>query len=219
MTPKELYVKKLALAVPQAAEIPAVLAKAQVVYQPIACVDWEEAYPYAPQVEFAMAYTDEALLLHYRVTEASVRAMAGRDNGPVWEDACVEFFSMPGDDDAYYNIECNCAGTVLVGAGRDRNCRELAPQRILDGVQRWASMGREPFSERIGETAWEVALVIPYATYFMHSITTFDSRAVPANFFKCGDHLQRPHFLSWNPVAAPSPDFHRPECFGRLRFA
>ena len=201
-----------------AADVPELLDMACVEWQKIDELNWHE-FPYRPSVEFRIAHVASAILLHYRVSEYSVAAVAGRDNGNVWEDSCVEFFSMPTDDDIYYNIECNCAGTVLVGAGRDRNCRELAPQRILDGVQRWASMGREPFSERIGETAWEVALVIPYATYFMHSITTFDSRAVPANFFKCGDHLQRPHFLSWNPVAAPSPDFHRPECFGRLRFA
>ena len=156
MTPKELYVKKLALSVQQAAEVPAVLAKAQVVYQPIACVDWKEAYPYAPQVAFAMAYTNEALLLHYRVTEASVRAMAGRDNGPVWEDACVEFFSMPGGDDVYYNIECNCTGTLLIGAGSARSNRQHASQVILDQVSRWASLGREGFDERVGECSWEV---------------------------------------------------------------
>lgn len=218
MTPKELYVKKLALAVPQAAEIPAVLAKAQVVYQPIACVDWEEAYPYAPQVEFAMAYTDEALLLHYRVTEASVRAMAGRDNGPVWEDACVEFFSMPGGDDVYYNIECNCTGTLLIGAGSARSNRRHASQVILDQVSRWASLGREGFDERVGECSWEVALVVPFSVFFLHDLHSMDGKSVRANFYKCGDKLQTPHFLSWSPIELPKPDFHCPASFGTLHF-
>ncbi len=39
-----------------------------------------------------------------------------------------------------------------------------------------------------------------------------------ANFYKCGDELQTPHFLSWNPIEIEKPDFHRPDFFGTLRF-
>lgn len=215
---KELFVPMVNIQPVDAGEVPAVLDGAGVAWQLIGEVDWPLQYPYCPRAEFRIAHTAGGILLHYRVREHSVAAVACRDNGNVWEDSCVEFFSMPADDGIYYNIECNCAGTVLVGAGRDRSCRELAPQRVLDGMRRWASMGREPFAERIGEAAWEVALVIPYSTYFLHSIASLGGQAVPANFYKCGDRLQRPHFLSWNPVKAPLPDFHRPECFGRLLF-
>ena len=127
----------------------------------------KDSYPYCPQVEFGIAYTDKAILLHYQVTEESVRAVAGHDNGPVWEDACVEFFSMPGGDDIYYNVECNCTGTLLVGAGATRSNRQHAPQEV---------------------------------------------------FYKCGDKLQTPHFLSWNPIDLPKPDFHCPAFFGLLQF-
>ena len=40
-----------------------------------------------------------------------------------------------------------------------------------------------------------------------------------ANFYKCGDKLSVPHYLSWNPVTTEKPDFHRPEYFGLLEFA
>ena len=33
-----------------------------------------------------------------------------------------------------------------------------------------------------------------------------------ANFYKCGDKLPVPHFLSWKPINVPAPDFHLP-CF------
>ena len=39
-----------------------------------------------------------------------------------------------------------------------------------------------------------------------------------ANFYKCGDKLQTPHFLSWNRIDLPSPNFHRPDFFGTLEF-
>ena len=141
------------------------------------------AFPYTPDVEFRIAHTEDAILLHFKVREASVRAVAGHDNGPVWEDACVEFFSVPADDGVYYNMECNCAGTLLIGAGAGRGNRQHAPQEVLDKVQRWASLGREAFDERVGECAWEVALVIPYSAFFLHDITSLDGKTLPCQFF------------------------------------
>ena len=43
-------------------------------------------------------------------------------------------------------------------------------------------------------------------------------REIKANFYKCGDELQTPHFLSWNPIKIENPDFHRPDFFGTLEF-
>ena len=37
-----------------------------------------------------------------------------------------------------------------------------------------------------------------------------------ANFYKCGgDHEIQP-YGSWAPIDSPTPDFHRPEAFGRV---
>ena len=52
----------------------------------------------------------------------------------------------------------------------------------------------------------------------MHGATLLDGRTMRANFYKCGDLLPRPHFLSWNAISLPRPDFHCPEFFGTLRF-
>ncbi|WP_350005689.1 carbohydrate-binding family 9-like protein, partial [Phocaeicola dorei] len=45
-----------------------------------------------------------------------------------------------------------------------------------------------------------------------------DGMVVRANFYKCGDELQKPHFLSWSPIKIEKPDFHRPDFFGLLEF-
>ena len=212
---KELNVKKVSAANIPVEAIPALLDEEKIAFQSIASVNWKE-YPYAPEVQFRIAYTHDSILLHYKVKEASVRAMAGHDNGPVWEDACVEFFSMPAGDGIYYNVECNCAGTLLVGAGAGRTDRQHAPQEVLDGVQRWASLGRESFEERVEDSMWEVALIIPFTTFFLHEIKSLEGKSVRANFYKCGDGLQTPHFLSWNPIDLPNPNFHCPEFFGTI---
>jgi len=36
-------------------------------------------------------------------------------------------------------------------------------------------------------------------------------RLFKANFYKCGDELPLPHYLSWNPIYTETPDFYRPD--------
>jgi len=214
---KELKVKKITQNITDASAVPALLDKENVAFQAIDVVNWQE-YPYKPDVKFRIAHTENAILLQYRVKEASVRAKYGNDNGSVWTDSCVEFFLIPSKDDVYYNFECNCAGTLLLGAGSGRSNREHAAPEVMESIQRWASLGREPFEERIGETEWEVALIIPYSAFFKHQITSLDVRDIRANFYKCGDEPQTPHFVSWNPIDVEKPDFHLPQYFGMIRF-
>lgn len=219
MNMKELTIKRLDASFPLTAqEIPALLDKEQVEFQMVDSVNWKDAYPYCPEAKFRLATIGEGILLDFRVTEASVRAVAGHDNGPVWEDACVEFFSIPAGDGIYYNMECNCAGTLLIGAGAGRANRQRATQDVLDQVLRWSSLGRESFEERLGACSWEVALMIPWSAFFLHHIQSLQGQTIRANFYKCGDKLQTPHFLSWNPIDLPKPDFHCPAFFGTLHF-
>ena len=184
----------------------------------IGCVDWQNEYPYAPAVAFRMAHSSGNLLLNYRVSEAFVRAIAAEDNGKVWEDSCCEFFSSPADDGYYYNMECNCAGTLLVACGQGRENREHAPRQVLEKVSRWSSLERAPFDTKAAPERWDLALVIPLSAYFKHRIESLSGRTVRANFYKCGDKLPQPHFLSWNRISIDKPDFHRPDFFGELFF-
>lgn len=214
-----MKVKKISAANVEAFALPKLFDEEKIDFQPIQCVNWV-AYPYKPKVSFRIAHTKDAVLLHFKVKEASVRAKYGEDNGAVWTDSCVEFFSIPAGDGVYYNIECNCIVTILIGAGATRDGREHAPEEITSLVQRWASLGKEPFEERIGDgdITWEVALIIPYAVFFKHQIHSLDGKEIKANFYKCGDDLQTPHFLSWNPIVIEQPNFHRPDFFGMLEF-
>ena len=212
-----MKVKKINEAPQNAQDIPALFDKENIIYQSIDKVNWEE-YPYKPEVSFRIAHTNDSILLHYKVTENSIRAKYGEDNGSVWTDSCVEFFSIPAGNGIYYNLECNCIGTILLAAGSGRNNREHASQEVTGQVKRWSSLGNKPFEEKIGECSWEVALYIPYSIFFKHKIKSLDGMEVNCNFYKCGDELQTPHFLSWNPIKIEAPDFHRPDFFGTLEF-
>ena len=126
---KQLTIKKLSSRPATAADVPAMLDAEGIEFQPLDTANWADSYPYKPTVHFRMVHTGGEIIIHYRVSEQSVRAVAPCDNGHVWEDSCCEFFSQPATDGIYYNVECNCAGTVLVGCGATREGRELAPQQ------------------------------------------------------------------------------------------
>ena len=96
----ELTIKRVSAAHLPVEAIPALLDQEKIDFQPVATVNWEE-FPYRPSVQFRLAHTDDSLLLHFQVREASVRATAPADNGRVWEDSCVEFFSVPAGDGVY----------------------------------------------------------------------------------------------------------------------
>lgn len=212
---KTLTVKKLDEQVSDAAKVGEALDKAHIPFQKIDTVNWAE-FPYSPNVEFRAAHTGDSLLLNYKVTEEAVRAAAPTDNGPVWEDSCVEFFATF-DDKNYQNIECNCVGTILSAVGPDREHRQPAPEELLAGVKRHSTLKKESLPAD-GPVSWEVSLIIPVETYFATGMKSFAGVNAHGNFYKCGDKLPTPHYLSWNPIGVANPDFHRPEYFGDIHF-
>lgn len=208
--------------------IPHILDEAQVAFVPVAQHGWPDQFPYFPQMEVRLAHTGTHLLVDYRVTETSVRAMAPHDNGNVWEDSCCELFiafitgsqanAETGNNTFYYNIECNAAGTLLMGYGQGRTHRLRADQSILNMVGRWSSMGSAPFDNLDGERTWCLCLDIPACAFFRDNIRSLNGLHASGNIYKCGDKLPRPHFLSLYPINTPKPDFHRPDCFGTIVF-
>lgn len=206
---KKLLVRRVSASLTDAAGIPDLFKSEGVGYNPVDELNWKEEYPYRPDVSFAAAFCDHAIYLHFKVTEETVRAVTHDDLGPVWKDSCVEFFSCPAGDRIYYNVECNCASAVLMAVGPDRNNREFAPESVLKSIKR--------FGSRSGHS-WEMALIIPFSAFFRHSVTSLSGKEISANFYKCGDDLPTPHFVSWNPVLTEKPDYHRPEFFGTLLF-
>jgi hypothetical protein len=211
---KQLLIQKIARNAPKAKELSQFLDKLAIPFYRIDTVNWA-AFPYRPEASFRIAHTGEAILLHYRINESDIKAVCSQDNGKVWEDSCVEFF-VSFDNKQYYNIECNCIGKILIGKGSGKQGRIPLPEALLTQVDRWSSLGDSPVENRSGD--WEVSLVIPKEVFYPEIINTFDAVKAKGNFYKCGDCLQTPHFLSWNPIKNETPNFHLPEFFGEFLF-
>lgn len=121
--------------------------------QPVACCNWPEQYPYAPEVSFRMFHTGAYLMLRFDVAERWTMARVTEDNGEVWTDSCVEFFIAPDDSGYYYNFECTCIGRLLVGFRREREHATHATPRVMESILRNPSLGPRPSPNTRATTA------------------------------------------------------------------
>lgn len=179
----------------------------------IGVVNWPE-YPYHPPVAFALARSATHICILYHVRCLDLRAVAMEDGGRVWEDSCCEFFVAHPSDGTYYNFEMNCIGTLLAAKRTGRHDSAPLTPEELQRVVRHSTLHRRAVDLSGKIFGWSVAMCIPF------DLIGVDTNALPtslkANFYKCGDKTAHPHFLSWNPINVPQPDFHRPEFFGTL---
>ena len=158
-----------------------------------------------------ICYDDEALYVHMVSVEPNIRAEYTEPLSAVCQDSCMEFFFCPSpDDDRYVNFEINPNCCTHIGVG---SCR-------ADSVRIFPKKEDELLQKKANRTAdgWEVFYRIP--VFFLRSLfpgyELIPGTVIRANCYKCGDLTEKEHYLSWNPVEHPTPDFHRPCDFGAM---
>ena len=152
------------------------------------------------KVRFSIGHDGSNIYLSYEVEEPQVRAVNTGFNSRVWEDSCVEFFFSP------------------EGYGKEHNEREWLPESALSEINTAPSLGWKVIESRDELTTWILSVRIPVTVLCYSSIQNLSGMKATANFYKCGDLLKEPHFLSWKPVHNDQPDFHLPAYFGELVF-
>lgn len=180
-------------------------------------LNWKD-YNYKPEVELSIAYSKHEIFLKYFISENYFKAEKTESNQMVCEDSCVEFFVSPENDGIYYNLEFNGIGTCLLGSGTERANNKRANPEIISKIRRVSSAGEFPFKEKTGENKWTITIAVPFEVFFHHKIRDLKGKTFRANFYKCGDLLSVPHYVTWNPVGTEKPDYHCPEYFGLLKF-
>ena len=211
-----LTVKKVRNPKITASELSFIFDNEQIPSHPITCVNWVD-YPYKPDVKFRIAHNGTTIFMNFQVEESDIQAVCAEDGGKVWEDACVEFFIAFPHHDFYTNIECNCIGKIVATARVDKQNCLSAPFNLVNRIERWSSLGCLPVANLSGK--WEVSLIIPLEVFLLNEIHTLDGIQAKGNFYKCGDKLKIPHFVSWNPIKSEQPNFHLPEFFGEICFS
>ncbi|WP_236263947.1 carbohydrate-binding family 9-like protein [Dysgonomonas sp. Marseille-P4677] len=181
-------------------------------------VNWPELYPSNPIVYFKIAHNRTHLFLQYFVEENEILAKVEEDNGAVWTDSCVEFFIQINDSPSYYNLELSCIGKALLGNRIERKDVVYGSPEVMSSIKRYPSLGLESFDNRQGYFKWDLLVVVPVSAYWQSGLKTFKGLNARGNFYKCGDNLTEPHYLSWSPISTEKPNFHVPPFFCELIF-
>jgi hypothetical protein len=174
---------------------------------------WSDRFAAPVRTNAAVSWKPDSLNLRFDVDEPQIRALE-TDPWLVHRDSCAEFFfSLPGELE-YFNLEVNAAGRLLYARGKSRENRldlteTLGRMISIDG----SHVGRDPFDIR--GTAWWISIIIPPQAVDIDAWGD-DVDTLRANLYKCGDALDSPYYLSWSPMTAKDPDYHRPADFGEL---
>ena len=128
----------------------------------------------------------------------------------VCTDSCLEFFFSPTADGRYLNLEANPKGTLYLGLRYDRN---RYVRFVRDDLQNVLQI--KPFTT---EDGWgiEATFCVDFLQLFYPDIRLTSGMEMKANFYKCGNDTPMPHYLTWNTVETPQPDYHQPAYFGKL---
>ncbi len=155
-----------------------------------------------------IGYTADALLVRLQAREGAVRAEESGPLGHPWEDSCLEFFFSPvTGDPRYVNIEFNPNACCCLGLGDGKERMRLLPEKNWLEPRVFSALG-----------GWGIEYRVPFALLRMlfPGFEAVPGAVIRANCYKCGDKTERVHFLSWNRVTSETPNFHRPQDFGKM---
>ncbi len=177
-------------------------------------VNWASQFPASMPVSARVAHDGETLFIYYEVKGEEVRAANTVDFGSVWEDSCVEFFMQRDGETSYRNFECNILGALLAANHKSRDDAERLTH-YMESIYRYSSI-QQRFTDGRQVCDWSLYLEIPKEAMGFSESESLTRKSIRANFYKCGDKTPNTHFISWNPIDLPEPNFHVPQFFGLL---
>ncbi len=176
-----------------------------------------------PTVFVKLLYTDTDLYVIFKVMDQYVKSIAEEYQGKVYEDSCVEFFFTPADNSSkgYFNLETNCGGVQLFGYNSQDGVGDkpinYEDYKNIDVAHSLPKLNDPELQEK--ET-WYIEYKIPFEVIskYYENVKPVSETEWRGNFYKCADKTSHPHWLTWNKVDNPTPNFHLPQYFGTLIF-
>jgi hypothetical protein len=178
-------------------------------------VNWPNEFPKTLPVSVHVAHDNKKIYLYYQVEGEELRAVNTKDFMSVWEDSCVEFFMQREGGDEYRNFECNVLGVLLTRIHESRENGVSQSDEIMSSIYRYSTIAHR-YEDGKQVSDWTMYLEIPKKALGFGESESLSGQKIRANFYKCGDKTPEPHYLSWNPIDLPQPNFHVPNFFGLL---
>lgn len=180
-------------------------------------VNWPNEFPKLLPVSVHIAHDNDKVYLYYQVEGEELRAFNNKDFMPVWQDSCVEFFVKRKGEQNYRNFEFNVHGVLLAANHESREIAENLSEETMSSIVRFTTI-RHYYKSQLQLSDWTLYAEIPKEAIGFTSDENLSQQVIGANFYKCGDETSEPHYISWNPIDLPKPDFHVPKFFGELTF-
>ncbi|MBN1863416.1 MAG: carbohydrate-binding family 9-like protein [Victivallales bacterium] len=193
-----------------------------------------ESSSHHPCVKLKLLYDSNSIYGLFKVEDRYVRSVRKGYQKSVCKDSCVEFFFSPLTDGGYFNLECNCGGTVLCYYIRDnsppppdapaqnpprgfKDCTPLSEEDIAR-INIHHSMPEIVEPEITDHVMWYLGFEFPFDVVrkYAGNFTPVENKKWKANAYKCADDTSHPHWLSWAPLEKKR--FHAPESFGTIAF-
>ena len=193
-----------------------------------------ESSSHHPCVKLKLLYDDKSIYGLFKVEDRYVRSVRRGYQKDVCRDSCVEFFFSPQTDGGYFNLECNCGGTVHCYYIRDnssappdapkqipplsfRDCTPLSEEDIAR-FSIYHSMPEIVEPEITDPVTWYLGFEIPLELVrkYAGDLGPVEGARWRGNAYKCADETSHPHWLSWAPLKEKR--FHAPESFGTILF-
>ncbi len=178
---------------------------------------------FRPTAKVKMMYDDENLFIIFHVQDKYVRCLINEIDGPVYKDACVEFFFAPDNNwpERYFNLEINCGGTPLfhyvIVPRKEKTIIEVDDIKKIEIAHSLPQIVDPEITEPV---KWTIECRIPLHILEKYSEISYPKPGVTwkANFYKIAEAGSNIHFLTWTFVDNPKPDFHLPKFFGVIEF-
>lgn len=165
----------------------------------------------AVEARAQLCLIEDELWVRMEAKEAPIRATLTSVLDQVCDDSCLEFFlAIRVEDTRYFNFEFNPLGTLNLGFGGERASRV---RQIIKNPEK--TFSPRPF---LKENGWGIEFKIPASFLKIYELSFNFGGEMHGNFYKCGDMTEVPHYLAWAPLSCETPDYHRREDFGILRF-
>ena len=178
-----------------------------------------------PVTQATLALDSEGLHCSFEVQETDPYTTVFTQQDPmlmVCQDSAVELFLAFADsaDNAdfaprleqclYINIEINSAGCCYAKHGHSRKGRTAFTPAEIAALK---------ISAHKTEATWSVSLVVPRD--FIAGLAGYDAwvpgQTFALNLYKISETREHEHYVAFNPVEVPSPNFHLPEFFALAR--
>lgn len=170
------------------------------------------------QTNVRVLWDDEYLYVFFRCEDEHIAAHFYQRNSAPYRDDCVEVFIAPNQDHPlwYANNEFNCLGTWLIGKHKGDSNEYVIRDKVLLGRSHAGTINAEDDTDEY----WTLEIGIPF-----ESLSDYETDLPPnpgdiwgINFNRCGGDINE-QFSQWTASQTDSPNFHRPQDFGRIVFS